>query len=86
MERRSFAGFVKQHKRWLFMVLGVVAVFAVTFFILAEVASRGAAYIFNREISRQDMLRGTITVEKSKPMLTAMSRLKTWSGKTGTVI
>lgn len=88
MERRSFTGFVKQHKRWFFMVLGVVAVFALTFFILAEVASRGAAYIFNREISRQDMLRGTITVEKIKAHVNGDVSIENlvWKDRNGNLI
>ncbi|MBR1590935.1 MAG: hypothetical protein IJ657_07685, partial [Acidaminococcaceae bacterium] len=46
-------------------IFGIAAILCViVFFVLAEIASRGAARIFNREMEKQDMLRGTITAEK----------------------
>ena len=38
--------------------------FAIAFFILVELASRGIAFIFNQQMAKQDMLRGTVTVEQ----------------------
>ena len=50
--------------------LGVLAAAGVlcviVFFVLAEIASRGAARIFNREMEKQTMLRGSVTVESLK--------------------
>ena len=44
---------------------GIVAFIGLlVFFVLAEIASRGAAMIFNNEMEKQKMLRGTITAEK----------------------
>ena len=45
----------------VFITVGVLCV--IVFFALAQIASRGAAMIFNREMEKQDMLRGTITVD-----------------------
>ena len=46
-------------------IFGIVSILCViVFFVLAEIASRGAARIFNREMEKQNMLRGTITAEK----------------------
>lgn len=56
--------FLRKHKMWFKTAAGIAAVALVTLLILAEIASRGAALIFNREMARQDVLRGFITVEK----------------------
>ena len=45
----------------VFVIICVLCVIA--FLALAQIASRGAAFIFNREMEKQDMLRGTITVD-----------------------
>ena len=43
---------------------GVICVlFIITVLVLAEIASVRVAKIFNREMEKQDMLRGKITVE-----------------------
>lgn len=88
MERFSFREFIKQHKHGLVLTLGALVVFVVNFFILAEVASRGAAYIFNREVGRQDMLRGTITVEKIKAHANGDVSIENlvWKDKDGNLI
>ncbi len=55
--------FIKKHK---ISVAAVVALFIVSLLVmlaLAQFARRGAAYLFNREMQKQTMLRGTITVE-----------------------
>ena len=44
-------------------VIGLVIVGIITILIMAQLARKGAAEIFNREIKKQKMLRGTITVE-----------------------
>ena len=45
-------------------IFGIAAIVAlIIFLVLAEIASRGAARLFNREMLKQDMLRGSITVE-----------------------
>ena len=46
------------------VALGAVLAFVVVFFILVEVASHGIAHIFNQQMKKQDMLRGTVTVEQ----------------------
>ena len=43
------------------VVITIVCIF--TFLVLAQLARKGAAEIFNREMEKQTMLRGTITVE-----------------------
>ena len=55
--------FMRRHKRISCALIAVFVLCAVSVAVL-EVFSRGAAEIFNREMSKQDMLRGTITVEK----------------------
>ena len=45
------------------IVIGLVIVGIITILIMAQLARKGAAEIFNREIKKQKMLRGTITVE-----------------------
>ena len=55
--------FLKQHK---ISIAGAVALVIVSILIilgLLQFARRGAAFIFNREMEKQTMLRGTITVE-----------------------
>ena len=60
----SIRNFFKNHPKWLGIPAVALILLAVIFFVLAEWATRGAAFIFNREVARQDLLRGTITVEK----------------------
>lgn len=64
MNISSFSNFIKGHKYWLAILAAISILFLTVVFVLAELAVRGAALIFNREVTRQDLLRGTITVEK----------------------
>lgn len=50
--------------RFLKGIFGAAIVFALVFFAVAEVTSRGFAFIFNQQMQKQDMLRGTVTVEQ----------------------
>lgn len=60
----SVKSFFVKYKKF-FYVLGILILSVILIlFVLAQFASRGAAGIFNREMARQQMLRGTITVEK----------------------
>ena len=45
------------------VLAGTVALCVIVLLALAQIASRGAAFLFNREMEKQDMLRGTITVD-----------------------
>lgn len=55
--------FSKKIKIGLGVLIAVGILCVVGFFALAQLASRGAAFIFNKEMEKQDMLRGTITVD-----------------------
>lgn len=55
--------FSKELKTVAGIFIAIVAVCVFIFIVLAQWASRGAAIIFNREMEKQDMLRGTITVD-----------------------
>ena len=45
------------------VLAGTVVLCVIVLLALAQIASRGAAFLFNREMEKQDMLRGTITVD-----------------------
>lgn len=45
----------------IIVAIGILCIIVI--FVLAQIASRGAAFIFNREMEKQEMLRGTITVD-----------------------
>lgn len=53
----------KQWTRYALAILGILLVLFCLILLLAKIASYGAAQIFNYAAARQDMLRGTITVE-----------------------
>lgn len=65
---------------WRKKILKYLGIFTVTALILTvlvlEIFSRGAARIFNYAVSQQDMLRGTITVEKLLADLTGHVRFE----------
>ena len=57
---------LRHEKRWgpyALAILGILVVLFCLILLLAKIASFGAARIFNYAVTRQDMLRGTITVE-----------------------
>ena len=53
----------KNVKRGIGILVGICLVGIISFVLLAHLASRAAAKIFNYEMEKQTMLRGTITVE-----------------------
>ncbi|MBR4909561.1 MAG: hypothetical protein IKZ43_11185 [Acidaminococcaceae bacterium] len=53
----------KKTKIGVGVLLTVIVAGIITMLVLAQLARRGAAEIFNREMEKQTMLRGTITVE-----------------------
>ena len=55
--------FSKKTKIGIGVLIATGVVCVIGFLALAQIASRGAAFIFNREMEKQDMLRGTITVD-----------------------
>ena len=55
--------FTKKMKMGVGVLVGIGIVCIITFLVLAQLARRGAAEIFNRVMEEQTMLRGTITVE-----------------------
>ena len=55
--------FLKRHKISIAAVAAFVIVSLIIMLALVQFARRGAAFIFNREMQKQTMLRGTITVE-----------------------
>ena len=56
--------FLKQHKISIAAAVALVIVSILVILGLLQFARRGAAFIFNREMEKQTMLRGTITVEE----------------------
>ena len=55
--------FLKRHKISVAAAIASVIVSILVILGLLQFARRGAAFIFNREMQKQTMLRGTITVE-----------------------
>lgn len=57
---------LRHEKRWgpyALAILGILLVLFCLVLLLAKIASFGAAWIFNYAVTKQDMLRGSITVE-----------------------
>ena len=54
----------KNVSRFLKGIVVAAIAFVLIFFTIAEITSRGFALIFNQEMQKQDMLRGTVTVEQ----------------------
>lgn len=50
------------HKKWFYALLAVTVLTAAVILLLAIAASHAAAFIFNKEMAKQTMLRGTVTV------------------------
>ena len=55
--------FLKQHRISVAAAAAIIIVSLIVMLALVQFARRGAAFIFNREMQKQTMLRGTITVE-----------------------
>ena len=55
--------FTKKKKIGIGVLTAIIIASIIIFFVLAQLARRGAAEIFNRVMEKQTMLRGTITVE-----------------------
>ena len=55
--------FTKKKKIGIGVLTAIIIASIIIFFVLAQMARRGAAEIFNRVMEKQSMLRGTITVE-----------------------
>lgn len=53
----------KHWSRYILIILGLAAALFCLLLLFAKILSYGAADLFNYAASRQDMLRGTITVE-----------------------
>lgn len=66
----TIATFLQSHKKALKRTAAIVIAAVVVFFFLALGAMHGAAHLFNRAVAKQDMLRGTITVETLAPSIT----------------
>ena len=59
----SVKNFIINYKKIFYFLGSLFLSVTLILFIMAQIASLGAARIFNREMERQKMLRGTITVE-----------------------
>ncbi len=64
MQWRTKYNFWRRHTRWWKRLAVLLVVLALAVLLILELASRGAAAIFNHAMERQDMLRGTIQVER----------------------